>query len=207
MSTSFIYRHETIYNLLMRGLYRRNYDDRFRAVAALIPDGAEVLDLCCGPATLYTRHLRRKAVSYTGLDLNERFVARLAAVGAHGRVWNMRSETPLPTADYVVMQASLYHFLPDPEPVLDRMLAAARVRVILAEPVRNLTGSRNPFLAYLGSRITDAGEGAQPRRFTEDTLDALFTRYRDRVGGADLIAGGREKLYVLEAAVRTPDRD
>ncbi|WP_459956806.1 class I SAM-dependent methyltransferase [Nocardia sp. IFM 10818] len=202
MNTSFIYRHETIYNLLMRGLYRRHYAERFRAVAALIPDGAEVLDLCCGPATLYTRHLRRKAVTYTGFDLNERFVARLTAAGARGEVWNLRSETPLPAADYVVMQASLYHFLPDPQPVLDRMLAAARTRVILTEPVRNLAGSRNRVVAKLGSRLTDAGEGSQPRRFTEDTLDALFASYRERVGESGLIAGGREKLYVLNAQGR-----
>lgn len=197
MSTSFIYRHGTVYELLMRGLYRRHYGARYRAVAELVPEGAEVLDLCCGPATLYTRHLRKKSVRYTGLDLNERFVARLAAVGAHGQVWNLRDETPLPAADYVVMQASLYHFLPDPEPVIDRMLTAARSQVIIAEPVRNLTTSNNRVLAGIGGRFTDAGEGAQPRRFTEETLDELFRGYPEHVEQRTLIAGGREKLYVL----------
>ncbi|UFS99208.1 class I SAM-dependent methyltransferase [Nocardia huaxiensis] len=199
MSTSFIYRHGSIYELLMRGLYGRHYDARFRAIADLIPDEAEVLDLCCGPATLYTRHLRRKSVRYTGLDINEGFIAGLTAAGGRGQVWNLHGEQPLPAADYVLMQASLYHFLPDPEPVLDRMLAAARARVIIAEPVRNLTTSRNRVITRLGGRFTNPGDGEQPRRFTEETLDELFRGYPEQVEQRTLIAGGREKLYVLKA--------
>ncbi|NNH75332.1 class I SAM-dependent methyltransferase [Nocardia uniformis] len=197
MSTNLIYRHGTVYELLMRGLYGRHYRARYRAVASRIPGGADVLDLCCGPATLYTRHLRGNSVRYTGLDLNERFIARLERAGASGQVWDLHSETPLPAADYVVMQASLYHFLPDPEPVIDRMLAAARHGVLIAEPVRNLTASDNRVLAGIGSRFTDPGDGEQPRRFTEETLDELFRGYPEHVEERTLIAGGREKLYVL----------
>ncbi|MEU0543684.1 methionine biosynthesis protein MetW [Nocardia sp. NPDC005978] len=198
MSTSFIYRHETIYGLLMRGLYGRHYGARYRAIAALIPEGAQVLDLCCGPATLYTRHLRAKSVRYTGLDLNERFVAGLTAAGADARVWDLHSALPLPAADYVLMQASLYHFLPEPEPVLDRMLTAARQRVIIAEPIKNLTSSGNKVLARLGGRFTDPGDGASAHRFTEETLDELFRGYPEHIEERSLIAGGREKLYVLK---------
>ncbi|MBL1078072.1 hypothetical protein JK358_27070 [Nocardia sp. 2] len=199
MSTSFIYRHGSIYELLMRGLYGRHYGARFRAIAELIPDEADVLDLCCGPATLYLRHLRRKSVRYTGLDINEGFIAGLTAAGGTGQVWNLHSDEPLPAADYVIMQASLYHFLPDPEPVIDRMLAAARAQVIIAEPVRNLTTSRNGVITRLGGRFTNPGDGEQPRRFTEETLDELFRGYPEHVEQRTLIAGGREKLYVLKA--------
>jgi trans-aconitate methyltransferase len=197
--TSLIYRNGTVYEVLMRGLYGRHYAARYRAIAELVPDGASVVDLCCGPATLYTRYLRQKSVDYTGLDLNERFVARVNEAGGRGRVWNLRSGDALPAADYVVMQASLYHFLPEPGPLLDRMLAAATERVIVAEPVRNLASSANPFLATIGKRFTDAGDGEQAHRFTERTLDEFFTPYRSRVARQSLIAGGREKLYVLTA--------
>ncbi|WP_435593578.1 class I SAM-dependent methyltransferase [Nocardia sp. bgisy118] len=199
MSESLIYRNRAVYELLMRGLYGRHYAARYGAIAGLVPDGAEVVDVCCGPATLYTRYLRAKSVAYTGLDLNERFVAGVSRAGGRGLVWNMRSDAPLPEADYVVMQASLYHFLPEPGPVLDRMLAAARKSVIVAEPIRNLATSRNRVLSTVGRRFTNAGDGRQAHRFTEATLDEFFRRYEPRVAQRALIAGGREKLYVLSA--------
>lgn len=199
MRSSLIYRNATVYELLMRALYGRHYAARYRAVAQLVPAGASVVDLCCGPATLYTRYLRQKSVEYTGLDRNDGFVAALTAAGGQGQVWNLNSAAPLPAADYVLMQASLYHFLPDPAPVLERMLAAAREQVIIAEPVRNLASSDNRVLALLGQRFTDAGDGAQAHRFTEATLDEFFGRYPDRIAQRSLIAGGREKLYVLNA--------
>lgn len=183
----------------MRGLYGRHYGARYRAIAELVPDGASVLDVCCGPATLYTHHLRDQDVTYTGLDLNEGFIARLVEAGGHGQVWNIHSGDPLPAADYVVMQASLYHFLPEPAPVLDRMLAASGKQVIVAEPVRNIATSDNRVLAAVARRFTDPGDGAQEHRFVESSLDEFFDGYRDRVARSSLIAGGREKLYVLDA--------
>ncbi|MBF6329846.1 class I SAM-dependent methyltransferase [Nocardia transvalensis] len=199
MKTSLIYRDGRIYELLMRGLYGAHYKARFRAIAELIPEGVGVVDVCCGPGTLYTRYLRGKSVAYTGLDLNAGFIARLNAAGGRGQVWNVHADTPLPAADYLVMQASLYHFLPDAAPIVDRMLAAARRQVIITEPIRNLATSDNPVLASIGRRCTDAGEGAQTRRFSEDTLDDLFRGYESRIVRRARIAGGREKLFVLEA--------
>ncbi|WP_109529997.1 MULTISPECIES: class I SAM-dependent methyltransferase [Nocardia] len=199
MSSSVIYRNRTTYELLMRGLYGRHYGARYRAIAELVPDGASVVDVCCGPATLYSHYLRDKGVDYTGLDLNEGFIARLNETGGTGRVWNMHSDDALPAADYVVMQASLYHFLPDPAPVVDRMLGAARKQVIVAEPVRNMATSDNRVLAAAARRFTDAGDGAQEHRFVESSLDGFFLAYESRVAERTLIAGGREKLYVLTA--------
>ncbi len=53
-STSLIYRSATGYELVMRALYGRHYADRMQAVAEQVPPGASVLELCCGPGTLYT---------------------------------------------------------------------------------------------------------------------------------------------------------
>jgi hypothetical protein len=96
-----------------------------------------------------------------------------------------------------LMQASLYHFLPDAAPLLDRMLAAARDRVIISEPIRNISSSTNPLLRVLGRRGTDPGAGGHDHRFTEETLDKLLSRYAPRVRRSFLIPGGREKVYVL----------
>ena len=179
-------------------LYGRHYFTRYRVIADMIPDQASVLDVCCGPAVLYRRYLAGKHVDYTGLDINEGFIRKLQSTGANGKVWDLLIDTPLPTADYVIMQASLYHFLPDAAPVVDRMLEAARKQVIIAEPITNLATSRVKWLSRMGRRLTDSGHGEEALRFTEDSLDEFFKRYRPLIRTSFLIPGGREKVYVLE---------
>jgi SAM-dependent methyltransferase len=196
-STSFIYRSSSLYELAMLALYGRHYGSRYRAIAELVPNGSSVLDLCCGPALLYHRYLRQKLVRYTGLDVNSEFIDRLTSRGATGQVWDLRSDKALPDADYVIMQASLYHFLPDPSPIMDRMLRAARRQVIVSEPVRNLSSSNSRLLALVGKLLTDPGVGNHSQRFNEASLDQFFSRYRSLVQQSFLVAGGREKLYIL----------
>jgi hypothetical protein len=79
------------------------------------------------------------------------------------------------------------------------MLVAARDRVIISEPVRNLATSDLPGVALLGRRAADPGVGAHAERFTEETLDAMMARYRELTLADFLIPGGREKVYVLAA--------
>ena len=200
MAASLIYRHRLLYETAMLALYGRHYGARYRAIADLIPAGSTVVDLCCGPAVLFHRYLRQKHVQYTGLDVSRVFVRDLIARGGRGVVWNMQDPAALPEADYVVMQASLYHALPTPEPLLDRMLKAALKSVILAEPIRNLSQSKHRWIAELGRRLSDPGEGVSANRFTERSLDALFAPYAARVTGRFLIPGGREKVFVLRGA-------
>ena len=200
MSTSLIYRSSGGYELIMRGLYGRHYTARMRAVAEQVPAGASVLELCCGPGTLYYRFLRHRCPTYIGVDVNPGFVARLRRRGVDARQMDLADHgLELPRAEVAIMQASLYHFLPDASRVVDRMLAAARRFVIVSEPVRNLASSANPVIAQIGRRAAAPGVGGGERRFTETTLDRLFDDYRDRVIKTELIPGGREKLYVLRA--------
>jgi len=198
MATSIIYRSASAYELAMLLLYGRHYASRYRAIAELIPPGSSALDLCCGPAHLYHHYLQSKRVQYTGLDVNANFIARLNRRGGCGKVWDLRSEEALPSADYVIMQASLYHFLPDPSPVVDRMLQAARKRVIIAEPIRNLATSDSRLFSLLGRLFTNPGVGEHSLRFTEASLAHFFSGYGSRVAESSTIAGGREHLYVLD---------
>jgi SAM-dependent methyltransferase len=198
MKTSVVYRSARGYELLMRLLYGRHYEARMRVVAEQIPWGASVLELCCGPGTLYFRYLHHRAAGYVGLDVNPRFVARLRRSGVDARCLDLTSDAePLPVADVVIMQASLYHFLPEAGAVLDRMLAAARESVIVSEPIRNLASSALPGVALLGRRAADPGVGGHAGRFTEATLDQLMEGHRGQVASAFKIPGGREKVYVL----------
>lgn len=196
---SLIYRSPHLYRLVMFGLYRRSYRSRQGALAELIPPGSSVVEACCGVGTLYSRHLRKKGVHYLGLDRSPAFVSWLGRRGIDARLWDMRSEVPLPRADYLVLQASLYHFLPDPGPVVDRMLSAAGRQLIVAEPIHNLT-TDHPRLQRAFAALTDAGAGPEHNRFDEGSLDSFFDGYRDQVSAKALIAAGREKLYVLQGA-------
>ncbi|MEO8050214.1 MAG: class I SAM-dependent methyltransferase [Acidobacteriota bacterium] len=188
----------------MLSLYGRSYAARYRTIADLIPPHASVLDLCCGPATLFHRYLRYKNVDYTGLDLSQAFIRRLQSRGGHGQVRNIQDLAPLPQADFVIMHASLYHFLPDAKPVVDRMLTAARRQVIIAEPIRNIVDCKNRLAAKIARRLTDPGDGQSAHRFTSESLDRFFFPYMQRVQNSFLIPGGREKVFVINA---TPDRD
>jgi SAM-dependent methyltransferase len=202
MTGSLIYSTASIYETVMRLLYGRAYDERFRSLADLIAEGSSVLDVCCGPGTLFHRYLRAKGVRYTGLDLNRHFIERLSAGGATGIIWNLKENRPLPRAEYVVIQASLYHFLPDASSVIERMIAAAEKQVLIAEPIRNVADSRIFLLAFLARKLTNPGTGDQPNRFDEARLDALMEPYRRRSHAvrSQLIARGREKLYILDSA-------
>ncbi len=197
MAESLVYRSAFLYESVMLGLYGRHYTSRYRAIAELIPTGSSVVDLCCGPGTLYDRYLRHKSVDYTGLDLNRRFVDRVVRRGGRGQVRDLHADDPLPTADYLVMHASLYHFLPDPSPVVERMCRAARNEVIIGEPIRNLSSSGLPLLSSVARHGTDPGQGTHHLRFDEPALDAFFARYAARMSRSFLIPGDREKVYVL----------
>jgi SAM-dependent methyltransferase len=198
LAESLVYRHALVYELLMLALYGRHYAARYRTIAGLIPAGSSVLDVCCGPGILYSRYLKAKDVDYTGLDINGRFTARVSRSGGRGIVWDVHAERPLPRADCVVMQASLYQFLPDPAGVVRRMLAAARSQVIIAEPIRNLATSRLKALAAFAGRRTDAGLGARPLRFTAESLAAFFEGLSLTPRQCLTIPGGREQVYVLD---------
>lgn len=181
----------------MRALYGRHYAARQRTIASLIPEDSTVLELCCGPGTLYRRHLAQKRVRYLGLDINDGFLRRVRRSGADAREWDVRAPDPLPPADYVLMQASLYHFMDDPRALIERMVAAARREVILAEPVHNVAKQPGP-LGGMVARLTDPGTGPQPDRYDEPGLDRVLEPFpvRDRM----LLPGGREKVYVLEVS-------
>jgi len=203
---SLIYRSAAGYELVMRALYGRHYGARLRAVADQVPSGSSVLELCPGPGALYRRHLRGRVSAYTGIEVNAGFADHLRRLGATVVQRDLTAPGPLPEADVAIIQASLYHFLPAADTIVQRMLSAARQRVIVAEPIRNLSSSRLGWLAALGRRGTDPGAGdGHEQRFDEGALDRLMAAYSDVTTAAFTIPGGREKVFVLDPG-RVPAR-
>jgi hypothetical protein len=200
MSSSLIYRSARGYELLMRTLYGRHYIARMRAVADQVPQGSSVLELCCGPGTLYSRFLVGRTSSYIGVDANDGFVSKLRSQGIDARLIDLATDNqPLPTAQVALIQASLYHFLPKPSPIIERMLDAASERVIVSEPIRNLSSSSLPGLGLVSRRATNPGVEYSADRFDERMLDELMSSYSELVTTRFQIPGGREKVYVLRA--------
>jgi len=198
---SLIYRSALGYGLVMRVLYGRYYGARDAAVATHVPDGASVLELCCGPARLYRNELRGRVGSYVAIDSNAGFVDRLRLCRVDARQADVAT-VDLPVADVVLMQASLYHFLPDAESMVRRMLSAARERVVISEPVRNLAQSRVAIVARLASAGAATAGGAQAKRFDDASLRELMERFGETIVTSQPVPGGRERVYVLAGAAR-----
>jgi len=163
------------YDLVMRLLYGDSLEQAYADVARRIPDGASVVDLCCGTSRLDREHLRARGCRVLGLDFNGHFVMQGRRHGATTRFFDVRTD-PIPEADYVVMLSSLYHFRSGAGELLRRMQAAARRAVIVSEPVRNLS-SRGSLLGRLAIRLSNPGVGEYAERFDLPELRALASAH------------------------------
>ena len=191
----------------MRALYGRRYNERYEALANLIQPNSTVLDICSGPGVLYGRYLSKLQIKYTGLDLNPTFIGQVKAFGGTGVVTDVRNAPSFPEADFVIMQASLYHFLPDPAPILTKMFIAAKKALIIAEPISNFASTDFWPIKKMAGSLTDPGTGPQMLRFTENSLDDLLNRTFDRPIRVFQIAGGREKIYFLPTFFPQSEKD
>jgi hypothetical protein len=204
---SWLYSHRIAYGALMRLLYGRHLSARAAAASAEVPAGCDVIDVCAGDGRLYREHLRHKSVRYEALDLSPQMVEWMSEHGINARIFDVRSEA-LPSADVIVMLSSLYQFQPDAASVVERMVEAARMRVIITEPIRNLSDSRNPMLRFVARRMTETRSdavGDEIPRFDRVTFPLLCQRF-PTLERLDALPGGREMIAVLggRAAARRP---
>ncbi len=196
-ASPFIYSNQRVYQLVIRLLFGRHFRARYETLAAEIPNGAQVVDVCAGDCYLYRRFLRKKGVQYLGLELSPQLVRAARAQGVSVQAFDIRQDE-IPSAEIIVMQGSLYQFLPNATVVMQKMLAAARRKVIIAEPIRNLSSENN----WLGaaSRILTrphANESCYSgQRFNAESLQKLFDSF-DAFERAFLIPGGREMIGIF----------
>jgi hypothetical protein len=196
--SSLIYQHRTAHHLLLRLLYGRYFSARYEAVAAEVPAGSQVVDVCAGDGYLYLNYLCAKPVQYQALDISPHLVHWMQQHGIQARQFDVWQEA-VPAADVVIMQASLYQFLPDAAPVVEKLLRAARQRVIITEPVRNIASSDNPALRSIGRHWTrpETGGGVyQADRFDRVSLAALF-RQIPAFERCSELPGGREMMGIF----------
>ncbi len=193
---SIIYKNTFLYSLVMRILYTRNFNARYQVIVDLIPAGCSVVDVCAGDCYLYRKFLRQKHIQYTALDISPHFIRSAQKLGINARLFNARTGE-LPRGDVLIMQGSLYQFLPNADAILGRMISAARVKVIIAEPVQNLSSSKNALVARLAKNLTRPNDSApNHERFCQESLQNLFCKFTS-FEQSFLIPGGREMVGVF----------
>jgi hypothetical protein len=202
--TPLIYRNVWLYGAVMRLLHGREYEGRYTALAAEVPPGCSVTELCAGDARLFRRHLQAKGVRFTGLDNSPHFVEAGRKRGLDFREADLRVD-PVPEADVVIIQASIHIFINQIDAVMDKLLAAARLKLLVAEPVRNMSSSPNPLLAFVGRTLTKPrGAGDYSGfRFDEASFRA-FAEGRAELEKLTLCPGGREMIAVFRGRAVTP---
>jgi len=194
---SFYYRHPFVFRAISKLMYAGSYLEKFRKASDVLEEGASALDVCCADATLFDI-AKGKRIKYAGVDVNARFVRLAKKKGIDARRMNVETADALPEADYVVMLSSLYQFIPRHEEIIDKMVAAARKKVVVSEPVKNLASSRNRIIASAAGRLSDPGTGIKTHRFDENALKEMI---KDRsVTDSGIICGGKEFFFVIDAA-------
>ncbi len=161
-----------MYECFMRLLYGREFAARYEAVARVLEGCDSVVDVCCGPAIL-TRWLNGR-IDYQGLDCNPTFVRSVSRHGFRVIEADVR-DVDIPRADAIVLMSSLYHFIPEEDDLINRMIAACRTRVIICEPVKH-TSHKNPWLTRFAESFMDPGIPYSHERFDEASMAACFRR-------------------------------
>jgi SAM-dependent methyltransferase len=190
------YANSHFYHLLMAMTYWRHRGERFQAVAEWVPEGAHVLDVCCGDGAL-ADHLPPK-VNYRGLDRSDAFLRNGQKRGRSVERFDVFSQN-LPQSEVVICQVSLYQFYPHVDLMLERLFEAATRRLIVSESVWSLTRSKLPLVAPViawAMRANDLSDGYF--RFKPEELDRLFAAYQPSMRHQAPICGGMDRLFVLD---------
>ena len=193
-----IYSHPTLYHFLMRMLYRKNFNARYQVIAEEIPERISVVDVCAGDAYLYFNFLIKKSIRYTALDNSPYFLSWAQKKGIDYHKVNVLCDE-IPKGDVVVMMASLYQFIPKEKEILQKLISSARQKVIISEPISNLSSSHIGIIARIANRLTTPFEDAGQyigERFDEERLISLLTSFPG-FQHSTKIPGGREIVSVI----------
>lgn len=188
---SLIYRHPMVYKGLIYFLYGKNFNSHYEMIAKWIPDGSEVLDVCCGDATLYSLFLKKKKVIYKGIDINPYFIKSAEKKEIKVDYLNILEEE-IPKADYIVVQASLYQFIPNQREIMKKLLSSTRKRFIISEPISNLSQSKWKLIKKLAQISANPGTGDKncrfiPEEFIKLLLEFEVDEYFTAPGGRDIV--------------------
>ncbi len=193
---SLIYWHPAIYAFFIRLSYRNGYAKRYEAVKGLIEEGGSVVDVCCGDCEI-ADFLKDKKVDYTGLDFNSHFVRAAKRRGIKSKIFNIY-EDEVPKADYVLIQGSLYQFIPRHAEILNKLYDAAGKFLIISEPIRSNAESKSRLVSFLAYFLNNPGDGTKRRRFDIGSLKEALVPFKDRIVKEFLADNGVDYIAVIK---------
>lgn len=181
---------------MMRILYGKEYLERFKTIASFIANRSSVVELCCGFGDFYAYGLKDKQIDYLGIDLSPDFVKQGLKNGLNIIEQDVNNFN-FSKSDYYVMISSLYHFYPQPEIIIKKMLLAATGNVIIVEPIKNLLNSKYKIISRLALLLTNEGDGKNSFRFTEESLDRMM-KFNFEKNIVKVRKTKKEKIYILK---------
>lgn len=168
------------------------------SISNIIEPASSVLEVCSGPCDMHF-YLKKKNCQYLGVDFNPVFIKSAVDRGIPVKELDVRRLNEITQKfDYVIMQASLYHFFPNVESVIKDMSLLAKKAVIISEPIRNVSSSKSKWLGVLGKILSNPGDGTGTFRFNEESLARTIESSGLKKISESLMPGGREKIYVLQ---------
>src|SRR3974390_2675847 len=173
-----VYWHPDLYHFIMRQLYGKDFTVRYEAIEKLIPENSDVVELCMGDAYLYRNYLSSKKINYLGLDINQTFVKAAIQKNIPAKIHNLLTDE-IPVADYIIIQASLYQFIPREKKIIQKMLASAGKKLVIAEAIKNRADSPNPLVSFLAKNFVDPGTGKAALRFNATSLLECFRSFKE----------------------------
>ncbi len=169
----FLYWNPFFYRAILKAIRSKDPNAMYRTVAQEI-GGLSTLDLCCGYG-----ELRRWTANgdYIGIDKNPAFLRHLRKK-CIAAIEGDLSDVVWPPAECLVIVDSLYHFLPDIDSVMSKIMAYPFRKLIVSEPIENLSHSSWTWLSRFAVWATRVDGQRHPHRFDEQTLRSFFARYR-----------------------------
>lgn len=168
-----LYWHPKFYAFVMKKLYGSYYENRYSALAKLIPDNCSLLELCMGDLYFYENYLKKKSIDYTCADINPVFVNAAKQKGVKVVLLDILKEE-IPKSDFILIQGSLYHGIPHQKGLIKKLLASTGKQLIISENTSNISNSSSKFKSWFGAAFSKAKSGQSKIKFTKETLKESF---------------------------------
>jgi trans-aconitate methyltransferase len=117
-----IYWNVYFYKFIIYLIYKRNYRRRDEIISEQTDD-LKVLDLCCGYGSL-SRYIKK----YRGIDFNKPFVNYARKKGLDVSFGDI-AKIDLPEEECIILQASLYHFIPEHKNLIEKIIKKAEKKL------------------------------------------------------------------------------
>lgn len=192
-----IYWHPWLYRKIMQLAYGKQFKTRYEILAQYVPDNCELLELCMGDACFYQEYLKGKQVKYSCADINPVFVNAAKRKGLNASLIDI-SKDEIPASDFILMQAALYHFIPNEKQIIQKLLDACRKAVIISENIDNLSNDASPLKSWIGEQLSKAKSGQSKLKFTRESLKECFAGFSHYISAWKESPDSKEIIIVLQ---------